>query len=160
MSYPYCYLGPWRHLDPLKSGLTMKKHRKIQKILSQMLLLAAILARRRQPVASIVALDPLHWAMHLVSYWRIAMASKMTSKYSAFFVIFFLFVSPLFAGAIRLEYSPDDGIQWLWVKPWTPSIGRCACYCTGTSVWPSKWVALEVHSFIIDDFAINLIVAY
>ncbi len=25
MSYPYCYQGPWRHLEPLFSGPTMKK---------------------------------------------------------------------------------------------------------------------------------------
>ncbi len=36
-----------------------------------------ILARWRRPVASIEALDLLHWAMRTVTYQRIAMAIKM-----------------------------------------------------------------------------------
>ncbi len=28
------------------------------------------------------------------------------------------------SGGIRSEYLPDRGVQWLHVKPWTPSIGR------------------------------------
>ncbi len=36
-----------------------------------------ILARWQRPVASIEALDLLHWAMCVVMYWRIAMAIKM-----------------------------------------------------------------------------------
>ena len=30
------------------------------------------------------------------------------------------------AGAIRRRHLPNGGIQWLPVKPWTCSIGRCA----------------------------------
>ncbi len=32
MSYLYCYQGPWRHLEPLFSGSTMKKLRKNQRL--------------------------------------------------------------------------------------------------------------------------------
>ncbi len=33
---------------------------------------------------------------------------------------------------------PNGGIQWLLVKPWTSSIGRCVRYCTAALQWPSK----------------------
>ncbi len=41
------------------------------------MLLGVILAQWQRPVASIEALDLLHWAMHMVMYRRIAMAIKM-----------------------------------------------------------------------------------
>jgi hypothetical protein len=43
------------------------------------MLLGIILAQWRRPVASSEALDLLHWAMHAVTYRRIAMAIKMAS---------------------------------------------------------------------------------
>jgi hypothetical protein len=43
------------------------------------MLLGIILAQWWQPVASSEALDLLHWAMHAVTYRRIAMAIKMAS---------------------------------------------------------------------------------
>jgi hypothetical protein len=67
----------------------MKKLEKIRSLHVQTLLLAAILAQRHQPVASCIALDPLHWALHLVSYQCFTMASKTASKYGAFIVVFF-----------------------------------------------------------------------
>ena len=45
--------------------------------------------------------------------------------------------------------SPDGAIQWLLVKPWTSSIGRCARYCTAASQWPSKRPALLVYLLIV-----------
>ncbi len=48
----------------------------------QLLLLATI--------ASNIALDLLLWAMHSVSYQRIAMAIDMTSEYGAFIFVVFL----------------------------------------------------------------------
>ncbi len=48
------------------------------------MLLGIILARWWCPVASSEALDPLHWAMHAVTYRRIAMASKMASFVGVF----------------------------------------------------------------------------
>ena len=53
----------------------------------QTLFLAAILARWRQPVSSVVALDP-SIGLRLVPYRRITAASETASKYGAFFVIF------------------------------------------------------------------------
>jgi hypothetical protein len=43
------------------------------------MLLDIKLARWQRPVASSEALDLLHWAMHTVTYRRIAMAIKMAS---------------------------------------------------------------------------------
>jgi hypothetical protein len=43
-----------------------------------------ILARWQRPVASSEALDLLHWAMHVVTYRRNAMAIKMASKVGVF----------------------------------------------------------------------------
>ncbi len=45
--------------------------------MSGFILLDIILARWRRPVASIEALDLLHWAMRVVTYRRIFMAIKM-----------------------------------------------------------------------------------
>ena len=72
-----------------------------------------------------------------------------------FKLLFSLHTTLLSAGAIRCEYLPDGGVQWLWVKPWTPSIGRCNRHCTGASAWPSKQVASEVHSFVVNNFVID-----
>ena len=66
-----------------------EKAQKKQIILSQMLLLPAILAQWRQPVASAIALDPLHLArMPVVLYRRTAMASKMACKDGVFLYFF------------------------------------------------------------------------
>jgi hypothetical protein len=42
----------------------------------QFILLDIILTQWRHPVASSEALDLLHWAIHVVTYWHIAMAIK------------------------------------------------------------------------------------
>ena len=51
------------------------------------------------------------------------------------------------AREIQSEYSPNCGVQWLPVKPWSCFIRRCAPYGTGALPWPSKWPATEVHLF-------------
>ena len=107
---------------PLFSGLTMKKLGKTGVILSDCLLLPAILAQWHQPVASIVALDPLYPAMRVVLYRRTTTAIEMASKYCAFVVVYFLHATPLSAGMIWSKYLPDGSVQWLLVKLWTPSI--------------------------------------
>ncbi len=53
------------------------KHRKSHHSHVPTMLLGVLLAQWRCPVASIEALDLLHWAMHAVTYQRIAMAIKM-----------------------------------------------------------------------------------
>jgi hypothetical protein len=57
-----------------------------------------------------------HQAMHTVLYRRIAMAIQTASKVGTCSIIFVLIV----ALEIRSEYlSPDGGIRWLPVKPWS-----------------------------------------
>ena len=34
------------------------------------------------------------------------------------------------AGAIQGKFLPNGGVQWLRMKPWTYSIGRCPPYRT------------------------------
>jgi hypothetical protein len=46
------------------------------------------------------------------------------------------------------KYLPNGGVQWLLVKPWTSSIGRCVWYCTGAPPRPSK-MASKVGAFFL-----------
>jgi hypothetical protein len=48
------------------------------------MLLDIILAQWRRPVASSEALDLLHWAMHTITYRRIAMAIKTATFLGVF----------------------------------------------------------------------------
>ncbi len=62
------------------------------------------------------------------------------------------------SGAIRSEYSPDRGVQWLRVKPWTPSIvywaiSSVSCRRISSSVETAR---TAVHLFVADDRAIDL----
>ena len=78
--------------------------------MSQMPLSAAILARRRRPVASLIALDPLRRSMRLVTYQRTNRASETADKYGTFLHFFNGIRTRRPSGAIRPEYSPDDGV--------------------------------------------------
>ncbi len=78
--------------------------------MSQMPLSAAILAWIQQPVASLIALDPLRRSMRLVTYQRTDRASEMADKYGTFSLLFFGIRPRHPSGAIRPEYSPDDGV--------------------------------------------------
>ncbi len=77
---------------------------------------------------------------------------KLASKKLHFGSIF-LFHSKLMtlaaARAIWHRHSPNDGIQWLLVKPWLWLIGQCTPYCTTASARPPKLPATEVHFFVI-----------
>jgi hypothetical protein len=53
-----------------------------------------ILARWQRPVASREALDLLHWAMHAVTYWRIAMAIKTATFLGVFVDCYFFACCP------------------------------------------------------------------
>ena len=116
----------------------MKKLEKSRKKMSDGGLSAAILARRRRPVASGIALDPLRRSMRSVTYRRTDRASETTCKYGTFLSFFYGMRPRRPSGAIRSEYSPDRGVQWLRVKPWTPSIGRCRRCRAGASARASK----------------------
>ena len=85
--------------------------------MSDGLLSAALLAQRRRPVASLIALDLLRRSMRLVTYRRTDRASETTCKYDTFSSFFFGIQPRCPSGAIRPEYSPDGGVQWLRVKP-------------------------------------------
>ena len=81
----------------------MKKLKKNRKKMSVGLLSAAILARRRRPVASGIALDPLRRAMRLVTYRRTARASETADNYGTF--LYFLVA---FQPAVRPgRYGPN-----------------------------------------------------
>jgi hypothetical protein len=85
--------------------------------MSQMPISAAILAQKRRLVVSGIALDPLRWAMRLVTYRRTDRASKTADKFGTFSSFFYGNQTRRPSGAIRSEYSPDRGVQWLCVKP-------------------------------------------
>ena len=57
------------------------------------------------------------------------------------------------AGAILRRHSPDSGIQWLPVKPWTCSIGRCAPRRTAASPWKSNCQRFA-FIFVVTDFIV------
>jgi hypothetical protein len=84
---------------------------------------------------------------------------RLVGKYGSFSSFYFLHVTLSSAGAIRHEYSPDDGVQWVRVKPWTPFIERCTRYCISISS-AVEMGRTEVHSFVVDSFTINLTLAY
>ena len=85
--------------------------------MSDGLLSAAILARRRRPVASGIALDPLRRAMRSVTYRRTNKASETADKYGIFLSFFYGIRTRCPSGAIRPKYLPNGGVQWLRVKP-------------------------------------------
>ncbi len=118
----------------------MKKLQKKRKNTDRWPISAALLARRCRPVASLIALDPLRRSMRLVTYRRTNRASKTADKYGTFLYFFNGIQTRRPSGAIRPDYSPDRGVQWLRVKPWTPSIGRCWRCCAGASARASKWL--------------------
>jgi hypothetical protein len=138
----------------------MKKLGKNWHIGDQLLLLVAIRAQQRQPVASVEALNLLYWAMRAVSYWRITMARETASKLGTFFIVVLFAVALATAGVIRSKYSSNGGIQWLLAKLWTYDIWQCTRHYTGASVGPLKWVAMEVFFCCIVDFDIIITVAY
>jgi hypothetical protein len=72
-----------------------EKHQKNRRMCDRFLLLAAILAQWRLPVASSEALDLLHRVMHAVTYRRIAMAIKMASKVGVFLHCCFVCCCPV-----------------------------------------------------------------
>ena len=49
------------------------------------------------------------------------------------------------AGAVRRRHSPDGGIQWLHMKHWMCSIGRCALHHTNRFALQSKLPAIQLH---------------
>jgi hypothetical protein len=100
----------------------MKKLKKTRLIGDRLLLLVAIHAQRRQPVASVEALNFLYWEMRAVLYQRITMAREMASKLGSFFIVVLFAAALATARAIRSKYSSNGGIHWLLAKLWTYDI--------------------------------------
>ncbi len=73
----------------LFSQLTMKKLGKNLRMRDRFHISAAILSRKHQPVASVIALDPLRRSMRLVTYRRTDRASETADKYGTFSSFFF-----------------------------------------------------------------------
>ncbi len=57
----------------------------------------------------------------------------------------FLIMAAVAVGVIRRRHSTDGGIQWLRVKPWMCSIGRCAPRRTAALPWQSKLPSICLH---------------
>ena len=76
-------------------------------------LLAAILTQLWLPVASTIALNLLHWVMHVVLYRCTAAAIKMASKLVHSFVVVLFAVALVATWVIRSKSSPNGGVQWL-----------------------------------------------
>ncbi len=64
--------------------------------------------------------------------------SETTCKYGTFLYFFNGIHTRRPSRAIWPKYLPDGGVQWLHVKPWTPSIGRCRRLRAGASAQVSK----------------------
>ena len=120
---------------------------------------AAILARRRQPVASLIALDPLRRSMRLVTYRRTDRASEMADKYGTFLSFFFWHSTPpsvrgdtprILARWRRLVASREALI------PLYRAISAVTCRRISSSVETGR---IGVHSFVVDDRTIDLNVA-
>jgi hypothetical protein len=140
MSYPYVIRGLDVILTCWKAGRRWKNSKKKRKNTDRWHISATILAWRRRPVAFGTALDPLRWLMRLVTYRRTNRVSETADKYGTFSYFFYGIRTCRPSGAILPEYSPDGGVRWLFVKPWTPSIGRYRRCWVVASARPSKRV--------------------
>jgi hypothetical protein len=152
MSYPYCYSGLSLWFCGFLDDLTMKNIEQNRCWHVPFMLLEQVPAQWWHPVASSEALDPLHRAMHAVSYRRIAMAIETAHKVGVFSHCFEVDCCP----GVRGSDTEQVVAQWrrlvapIW--PWTSSIGRCRMNRFNASAWPSKWPAMEVHSFVAAAF--------
>jgi hypothetical protein len=75
------------------------------------------------PVASSEDLALLHQAMHAVTYRRITMAIKTTSKVGLFVHRCLFAFCPGSCWGNTERVAPDGGVQWLTEQPWTCWIG-------------------------------------
>ena len=149
MSYPYWCWGPTCQLEPFFTRWNRRNNWcwHVRLVISE-----RVLARWWHLEAIRTALGLLHHAMCAVSYCCIAMANKTTSKVGTFCIVVLLIVALAAARAIRREYSPNSGVRWLPVKPWSCWKGRCAPYCSNAYAWPLKWPVVEVHLFVTITF--------
>jgi hypothetical protein len=132
-----------------------EKHWKNQHWHVQLMLSEQVLARWWHPVASIEALDLLHWAMHGSLYRRIAMAIKLAG-FAGVFVD-----SCLFACCPGGCWGDTEQVVAQCQCPVASKVALDMPHWAMPSVllrrtpWPSKCPADEVHLFIIVDFVIT-----
>jgi hypothetical protein len=81
--------GAMTSSSPAERQVNDEKTQKITEKMSGYDISAAILARRRRPVASGIALDPLRWSMCLVTYRRTDRSSETADKYGTFRIFLF-----------------------------------------------------------------------
>jgi hypothetical protein len=135
--------------------LTMKTSNKTIIAMSGFILWDIILAQWRHPVASSIALDLLHWAMHAVLYWCTAAAMNMATFLGVFVDCCLFACCPggcwgnmeRVVARWRLSGASSVALDLLhWAMPRS---------LLQRSTWPSKWPATEAHLFVIFDFIIN-----
>ncbi len=103
-------------------------------------------------MASSEAQDPLHWAMHAVSYRRIAMAIETTRKVGVFIHRCVVDCRPGVRG------SNTERVVARWRRLVTSDMALdilhrgCRMNRFNASAWPSKWPAMEVHLFVAAAF--------
>ena len=140
----------------------MKKLQKSRKKMSDGRLSAATLAQRRRPVASGIALDPLRRSMRLVTYRRTDRASKTADKYGTWYC----FVSFLWHSNPPSVRGNTARILARWrrtvasretPKPLYRAISAVSRRSMNSSVETAR---TEVHSFVVDDRAIDLSLSY
>jgi hypothetical protein len=138
----------------------MKRLEKSREKMSGVDTSAAILARRRRPVASmILALDPLRQSMRLVMYQRTNRASKTADKYGTFSSFF------LHATLLSVWGNTERTLARRWrlvasceaLNPLYQVISMVLCWRISSNV---KTGRIGVHSFVVDESGINLKVAY
>jgi hypothetical protein len=115
-----------------------------------------ILARWQRPVASSEALDLLHWAMHAVTYQRIAMAIK-TATFLGVFVD-----CCLFACCPGSRWGNMERVVARWWLPGASSVALDLLHrAMPGSLLPRVRMAIEMacdggtYLFVIVDFIIN-----
>ncbi len=127
--------------------------------MSDDLLLAAILARRRQPMASGIALDPLHRLMRLGMYRRTDRASETADKYGTFLSFFLAFEPAVRTGRYGPKTCPmaaSSGFPEA-MDPLYQLVLVVLCRRMNSSVETGR---TEVHSFVVDESRINLNATY
>ena len=119
MSYLYCYSGPWHHPSPFSSELT--KPKKMTKNVRW-----TTIGRHTHLEASTSGFHDSHTPSVGRCAWLRTGAptgpAKRLTSMVLFCFFYYGFQPRILSGAIRSKYSPDGGIQWLCMKPWTPSI--------------------------------------
>jgi hypothetical protein len=129
----------------------MKRLEKKRHMRDRLHLLAAILARWRHPVASSKALNLLHWAMCMVTYWCITMAIEMATKAGVILHCCFVCCCP---GG---RWGNTEQVVARWQHPEASGEAMDMLHwAIQAALHPrAHWPAKEVHLFLVIDFVIE-----